>query len=73
MDKAIRKLIGEWPYFLDNVLMGVRVIFFPNYLLVLSLLMLHLRVNKEMKWNNYKGIEWNWMYLSKGNEWKKME
>ena len=49
MDKAIRKLIGEWPYFLDNVLMGVRVIFFPNYLLVLSLLMLHLRVNKEMK------------------------
>ena len=37
MDKAIRKLTGEWPYFLDNVLVGVRVVFLPNCPLVLSL------------------------------------
>ena len=22
-----------------------------------------------MKWNDHKGMEWNGMYLSKGNEW----
>ena len=31
-----------------------------------------------MEWNNHKrmeknGMEWNGMYLSKGNEWKRME
>ena len=31
-----------------------------------------------MEWNDYKGIEmngieWNGMYLSKDNEWKRME
>ena len=26
-----------------------------------------------MEWNDYKGMEWNRMYLSKGNEWKRME
>ena len=37
MDKVIWKLIGEWPYFLGNILVGVRVIFLPDSLLVLSL------------------------------------
>ena len=46
---AIWKSTGEWPYFLDNVLVRVRVIFLLDYSLVLSLLRLHLRVNKEMK------------------------
>ena len=38
MDKAIRKLTGEWPYFLDNVLVEVRVVFLLNSPLILSLL-----------------------------------
>ena len=36
MDKGIWKLIGEWPFFLDNVLVGVRIVFLPNYPLILS-------------------------------------
>ena len=32
------KLTVEWPYFLGNVLVGVKVIFFPDCPLVLSLL-----------------------------------
>ena len=31
MDKTIWKSIEEWPYFLGNVLVGVRVIFLSNY------------------------------------------
>ena len=38
MDKVIWKSIGEWPYFLDNVLVRVRVVFLPDCHLVLSLL-----------------------------------
>ena len=49
MDKVIWKLIGEfstkkkrkkkeWPYFLGNVLVGVRIVFLPDCPLVLSLL-----------------------------------
>ena len=38
MDKAIRKSTGEWPYFLGNVLVGVRIVFLPDYPLVLFLL-----------------------------------
>ena len=38
MDKVIWKSIGEWPYFLDNILVGVRVIFLSDHYLVLSLL-----------------------------------
>ena len=38
MDKSIWKLIGEWPYFLGNVLVEVRVVFLPNCPLILSLL-----------------------------------
>ena len=37
MDKVIWKLTGN-SYFLDNVLVGVRVTFLPDYPLVLSLL-----------------------------------
>ena len=37
MDKVIWKLTGERPYFLGNVLVEVRIVFLPNYLLVLSL------------------------------------
>ena len=37
MDKIIWKLIGEWLYFLGNVLVGVRVIFLPDCSLILSL------------------------------------
>ena len=39
MDKTIWKSTGKWPYFLSNVLVGVRVvIFLPNCPLVLFLL-----------------------------------
>ena len=38
MDKAIWKSTEEWLYFLDNILVGVRVVFLPNCTLVLSLL-----------------------------------
>ena len=38
MDKVIWKLTGEWFYFLDNVLVEVRVAFLPDYPLVLSYL-----------------------------------
>ena len=38
MSKIIWKSIGEWSYFLGNVLVGVKVVFLPNSLLVLSLL-----------------------------------
>ena len=46
MDKVIWKLIGEfskkkkkeWPYFLGNVLVGVRIVFLPDCPLVLILL-----------------------------------
>ena len=38
MDKIIWKSIGEWPYFLGDVLVGVRYVFLLDYPLVLSLL-----------------------------------
>ena len=38
MDKSIWKSTGEWPYFLGNVLVEVRVVFLPNCPLILSLL-----------------------------------
>ena len=38
MDKAIWKLIEKWSYFVSNVLVGVRIVFLPDYPLVLSLL-----------------------------------
>ena len=38
MNKTIWKSIGEWPYFLGNVLVGVIVVFLPDYSLILSLL-----------------------------------
>ena len=37
MNKLIWKLIGEWSYFLGNVLVGVWVAFLPDCSLVLSL------------------------------------
>ena len=49
MDKVIWKSIGEWPYFLDNILVGVRVIFLSDHYLVLSLL-------------NHRGV---WAFLNK--------
>ena len=36
-------------------------------------LRLRLGVYKGMKWNDHKGMESNGMYVSKGNEWKRME
>ena len=36
-------------------------------------LRLCLGVYKRIEWNDYKEIEMNLMYLSKGNEWKIME
>ena len=38
MDKIIWKSIEKWHYFLGNVLVGVKVVFLPDCLLVLSLL-----------------------------------
>ena len=38
MNKVIWKSTKEWLYYLGNVLVGVRVVFLPNCLLVLSLL-----------------------------------
>ena len=38
MDKSIWKSTGEWPYFLGNVLVEVRVVFLPDCPLILSLL-----------------------------------
>ena len=38
MDKIIWKSTREWPYFLSNILVRVRVVFLPNCLLVLSVL-----------------------------------
>ena len=38
MNKAIWKLTGKWSYFLDNILVGVRVAFLPDCPLILSLL-----------------------------------
>ena len=37
MDKEIWKSIGKWPYFLGNILVGVRVVFLPDCSLILSL------------------------------------
>ena len=38
MDKAIQKSIEELPYFLGNILVGVKVAFLSDCLLILSLL-----------------------------------
>ena len=38
MDKSIWTLTGEWPYFLGNILVEVRVVFLPDCPLILSLL-----------------------------------
>ena len=38
MDKSIWKSTGEWPYFLGNVLVEVKVVFLPDCSLILSLL-----------------------------------
>ena len=32
-----------------------------------------IREGNGIKWNDHKGMEWNVMYLSKENEWKRME
>ena len=57
MDKAIWKSTGEWPYFLSNVLIGVRVVFLSDCPLVLSLL----------KFRGCRGIfeQKKWGYQSK--------
>ena len=34
---------------------------------------LHLGVHKGIEWNDHKRMERNGMYLSKGNEWKRMK
>ena len=57
MDKVIWKLTREWPYFLGNVLVGVRVVFLPSCPVVLSLL-------------KYRGIR---AFLNKKNEEPKQE
>ena len=65
MDKVIwkligelkKKLIGEWSYFLGNVLVGVRVVFLLDCPLVLFLL-------------KYKGVG---AFLNKKNEKSKQE
>ena len=36
-------------------------------------LKLRLGVHKRMEWNDYKGMKQNGMYLSKGEEWKRMK
>ena len=38
MDKKIWKLRWKWPYFIDNILVGVRIVFLHDYPLVLSIL-----------------------------------
>ena len=38
MDRVIWKSIREWPYFLGNVLVWVKVVFLLNCPLILSLL-----------------------------------
>ena len=38
VDKVICKLTGEKLYFLGNVLVGIRVVFLPDCLLIFSLL-----------------------------------
>ena len=38
MDKSIWKLTGEWPYFLGNVLVEIKVVFLLDCPLILSLL-----------------------------------
>ena len=38
MEKENWKSTGEWPYFLGNVLVGVKVVFLPGCPLLLSLL-----------------------------------
>ena len=38
MDKLIWKSVGEWSYFLGNILVGVKVVFLPDCPLILSLL-----------------------------------
>ena len=38
MDKEIWKFTGEYPYFLGNILVGFRIVFLPNCLLILSIL-----------------------------------
>ena len=34
---------------------------------------MYLREENRMEWNNHKGMKMNGIYLSKGNEWKRME
>ena len=58
MPKGLR----GFPYDIDSdFLFGVRG------------LRLHLGVHKGMKYNDHKGMKMNRMYLSKRNEWKKLE
>ena len=38
MDKSIWKSTEDWPYFLGNVLIEVKVVFLPDCPLILSLL-----------------------------------
>ena len=56
MDKEIWKSIGDWPYFLGNILVRVRVVFLPDYSLVLSLLKHRdVRVFFNKKWGIQTG------------------
>ena len=55
-------LTREWPYFLDNVLARVKIIFLPNCFLILSLLkhrsVRHFWTKKKMRISN-KGSSLN--------------
>ena len=58
MDKAIWNSTKEWSYFLGNILVGVRVIFLLDCLLVLSLLKhrgVEAFLNKKKKWASQTG------------------
>ena len=58
MDKIVWKSTREWPYFLSNVLVGVKIVFLPDYLLVFSLLRhrgVEIFLNQKKKWKSQTG------------------
>ena len=68
VDNEIWKPTEEWPYFLINVLMRVRVVFLPDYYLVLSLIK-HMDVGAFLNQKNEdpkpgKPFKWTFKGLS---------
>lgn len=74
--KRITTLTTTYPYYFCSNFICYKINFMHNFLSLQRMCMCFspcLGVYKRMEWIDHKGIEWNEIYLIKGNEWKRKE